>query len=120
MSELQTNQVTEVKEVWYKKWGKYILMGLLAVLTLGAYAYAARSKNPTDTTDKLDEIDRDIIENKIVDANTVGKEIEAEQTDMQQIKVEGQAAFDSVADQAVNKTDDQKIADFNESMKKRR
>ena len=120
MPELQMNPVTEVKEVWYKRWGKYLLMGLLAVLTLGAYVYAARSKSPSDTTDKIDELDKEIIADKINDANVVAEEIAVEQSDMQQIKVAGQAAFDKVEQDAANKSDDEKIADFNAGMKKRR
>lgn len=114
----QTLQKIQPKEKWYKKWGAYIFIALATILTLGAYV-ALRPK-PDPVADKLDDIDQDIIKDKIEDANVAGEQIAVEQTDMKLIAAEGQAAFDAVDQNAIGKSNDEKIADFNRSMNKRR
>lgn len=114
------NQVTEVPEVWYKKWGKYLLMALLAILTLGAYAYSARSKSPTDTTDKIDDIDQEIIKDKIDDSNVLDAGIDQAQVDAEKIASNGQAQYDQIGHDAAVQTDSEKISTFNDAMKKKK
>lgn len=116
---MPTNQVTEeTPEVWYKKWGKLILIGLLTILTLGVFA-AARSRS-NSVPKELDDIDREVIDGKIVEANEIGQEIEREQDTAQQISTDGQARMDELAANNEANSDSGKISDFNAAMRDRR
>lgn len=110
-----------IEEVWYKKWGKYILMAVLAILTLGATVVMAKRQPTTkDVADELDTIDKNHIGDKIIADQKLQVNIEQEQQVAEEVAQQGQAAFDQVAKESENSDSSQQIANFNKGQKKRR
>lgn len=111
----------DVQEPWWKKWGKYILMGLLAILTLGATVVMAKRQPTTkDLANDLDTIDKNHIGDKIVADQKLQVNIEQEQQVAEEVAQQGQAAFQQVAKESEQADGSQQIANFNKGQKKRR
>lgn len=106
---------------WFKKYGIYILTVLATVISLGALSRRNNGQQSQATNKRLDDLDKEVIQDKIADANQVGVQIEQAQQDAETISEQGNAEMQEVKQKSESAlSDSQRIADFNASMKKRK
>lgn len=124
MSENQaTNQPTNGFWSKFGKWILYALAGLATLLTLGALARKNAGATPIDgeVQKKIDNLDKEVIQDVVVEANVTNATIKEAQQEAVHMSNNANASIDKVKDDFdAAKTADDKIAQFNSGMKKRR
>lgn len=116
------DKITESQDInipWYKKYWKYVVFAFLVVVTGGMYAAMQARQKQNKTVDKIDELDNQIIADKIQQANVLDKQIDDVVDDAEKISSEANKQLENISQEA-NKPVEQQVADLNSFMRDRR
>lgn len=115
----QTNQNSN-ELPWYKKYWQYIVFAFLVIVTGGMYAAMQAKQKQAKTTDAIDDLDKEIIADKIVDVNQLDQRIDQEIDKAETISNSGNQQVQDIKAQAEVKPVEEQVTDLNQFMKDRR
>lgn len=110
----------DTKLPWYKRYWKHIVFGLLVILTGGMYAAMQARQKQSNVVDKIDELDREVIADKIEQANALDKKVDEVVQNAEQISEAGNADVKVIKQEAESKPVEEQVVDLNSFMKDRR
>lgn len=120
MDKIQTNQNSETELPWYKKYLHYIVFGFLAIITGGMYAIYSSKQRPSNIVKQNDDLDKEVIADKIVEANQLDVKIDSAIVSADKVSDEGNDQIKAIAIEANNTPIDKQVTDLNDFMKKRK
>jgi TolA-binding protein len=116
---IQTSQNSSALP-WYKKYWQYIVFAFLVIVTGGMYAAMQAKQKQTKTTDAIDDLDKEIIADKIVDVNQLDQKIDQATDKAETISKSGNQQIQDIKAQAEVKPVEEQVTDLNQFMKDRR
>ena len=117
MDKMVENQDTELP--WYKRYWKHIVFAFLVIFTGGMYAAMQARQKQNNVVNKLDELDQEVIEDKVNQANVLGQQVVEVVKEAEQISSDANKQLDAIKQDAI-KPVDQQVADLNSFMRDRR
>ena len=117
MDKIVENQDTELP--WYKRYWKRIIFVFLVIFTGGMYAAMQSRQKQNNVVNKLDELDQEVIEDKVNQANVLGQQVVEVVKEAEQISSDANKQLDAIKQDAI-KPVDQQVADLNSFMRDRR